>query len=177
MAFVGYYRIDLREIPKRYEGQRLIKVVHESPELLRAEVERLAYFFKREFSYSFVQFEKTDKTPYTAYLFGNEENHYPHVWAGACCFRTREYKDLGRKVEALQWIWMHPYERNKGFLKEWWPTFHENHGDFMVEPPLSHGMKQFLLKYNRDSAFSSIYDGSKPNVKKMKAHLARSDKA
>jgi hypothetical protein len=176
VRFIGYYRIDLREIPRRYEGQRLIEVLRESDMLLRTEVERLAHFFKREFSYDALQFDKTDKSPYTAYLFPNEENHYPHVWVGACCFRTREYSDLGQKVEALQWIWIHPYYRNKGMLKEWWSTLRQNHKDFIVEPPLSPSMKQFLLKYNRDSAFPCNYDGTEPSLKKMKAQLARNEK-
>lgn len=173
MSFVGYYRIDLHEIPKRYERQRLLKVVRKSEVLLRKEVERIAYYFRREFSYDWLQFEKTDKTPYTAYLFANEDNHYPHVWIGACCFRTRNYGDLSLTVNALQWIWMHPYYRSKGVLKEWWSSFRREHGDFMVEPPLSPAMKLFLLKHNRASAFLPLYEGKKPNLEKMKAQLAR----
>src|SRR2546422_349666 len=143
MAFVGYYKIDLREIPEQYAGQRLLEVVRESEMLLRKEVERFAYYFRREFDYDTVQFEKTDKTPYIAYLFANEEYHHPRVWFGACCFRTRNYGDLERPIQALQWIWMHPFQRNQGALKGWWPTFRANHGDFIVEPPLSPAMKQF----------------------------------
>jgi len=177
MRFIGYYRIDLREVPRRYDGEGLIKVSPESHLVLRAEVERFAHFFKREFSYDALQFEKSDKSPHTAYLFANEDDHYPHVWIGACCFRTREYSDLGRKAQALQWIWIHPYYRGKGILKKWWSTLRANHGDFIVEPPLSTSMKQFLLKHNRNSAFACIYNGKKPNLKRMKSHLARSDKA
>ena len=177
MAFISYYRIELREIPQQYEGQRLLKVVRRSDMLLRKEVERIAWFFRREFDYDLVQFTKTDKTPYTAYLLANEGNEHPRVWVGACCFRARDYADLGQQVEALQWVWIHPYHRSKGLLKGLWPTLCENHGDFIVEEPLSPSMKQFLLKHSRGSVFHPIYEGKKPNVKKMKAQLALIDKS
>src|SRR6266481_7355689 len=111
---INYYRIDLREIPKQYDGIQLLKVNRESEIRIRKEVERFAYYFKREFNYDFPQYSVNDKTYYTAYLFTNGENQYPHVWIGACCFRSRNYADLGLQCEALQWVWIHPYFRTKG---------------------------------------------------------------
>lgn len=152
-----YYRIDLRDIPKKYEDQQLIKVERGSDRPLRKEVARLAYYFRREFHYDFVQFEEADETPYTAYLFANETRRYPRVWAGGCCFRTRSYEDLERPFEALQWAWIHPYCRSRGILKESWATLRANHGDFFAEPPVSPAMRAFLLKHNADSVFTPIY--------------------
>jgi len=117
---------------------------------LRREVERFAIYFRREFSYDFQQFVATEKPknhekPYAAYLFINEQNHHPRVWVGGCCFRWREYQDVGARW-AAQWMWLHPYYRNKGILSSAWDRFHELHGKFICEPPFSPAMKAFLHK-------------------------------
>jgi hypothetical protein len=159
--FVSFYRIDLREVPDEYRQSEscLVQVLPNSPMLLKKEVERFAYYFKRELHYDFPQFEAADNGEYTAYLFANEANRYPRVWAGACCFRTRAYTDVGLNspIQALQWMWIHPYCRARGILKECWPTLRKNHGDFFQELPISPAMLGFLLKHNRDSAFLPIY--------------------
>jgi hypothetical protein len=146
--FVPFYRIDLREVPDEYrrDESSLVQVLPNSPMPLKKEVERFAYYFKRELHFDFPQFEAADKSEYTAYLFMNGSNHYPRVWAGACCFRTREYKDIGvdSPIQALQWMWIHPYLRSRGVVKECWPTLRKNHGDFFQEPPISPAMLGFL---------------------------------
>jgi hypothetical protein len=93
-----------------------LQVVHKSPILLRKEVEHFAYYFRREFHYDFVQFAARDNTGYTAYLFTNEARMHPRVWIGACCFRIRNDKTIGFPIQALQWMWIHPYYRSRGIL-------------------------------------------------------------
>ena len=174
-----YYRIDLREIPKKYwdEESGLVKVVRNSPILLRKEVEHLAYYFRGEFRYDFVQFGANDDTEYTAYLFANERRRHPRVWVGACCFRTRNPKDIGFPFQALQWIWIHPYFRSRGLLTTHWPTLKKNHGDFYTEPPISSGMCGFLLKCNSDSAFLPMYKRQEMTDAEIKEMFVRSMKA
>ena len=99
----SYYRIDLRGVPEQYRRESLLKVLPRSPLRLRREVEKLAYYFRREFHYDFVQFGASDNEPYTAYLFSRDS-----VWLGACCFRTPYYADLDSKIETLAWIWARP---------------------------------------------------------------------
>lgn len=152
-----YYRIDLRDILVKYREHQLLRVVSGSDIRLRKEVERLAYYFKRELHFDFLQYEATDNTSHTAYLFANEMRHIPRVWVGACCFRTRTFKDLEKPYEALQWIWIHPYYRNRGILLKSWSTLRKNHGDFFAEPPVSPAMRAFLIKHNVDSVFLPIY--------------------
>lgn len=114
---------------------------------LRREVERFAIYFRREFDYDFQQFEATERPrkAYAAYLFTSEPNCFPRMWAGACCFRWREYKEMDPRW-AVQWIWLHPYYRSKGILGRAWERFHELHGNFICEPPLSPAMEAFLKK-------------------------------
>ena len=145
-GFNRYYEIKLRVMAN--DDSLLVRVLPNSQLSLRKEVERLAHYFRQEFDYDFVQFSTHDKDRrYTAYLFGNHE-----VWYGACCFRKRRVP--GYEFEALQWIWMHPFMRNKGHLSREWKTLRENHGDFYVESPISDSMIQFLKSHNRDSVFA-----------------------
>jgi hypothetical protein len=144
-----HYRIDLKEVPAPLARQEdeMVAVSPDSPLKLRSEVERFALYFKREFSCDFQQFEAREKpkTPYAAYLFLNEPNHYPRYWVGAFCFRWREYTD-GKPRWAAQWAWLHPYYRGKGILSRAWGEFHKNHKNFLCEPPLSPAMRTFLKK-------------------------------
>jgi hypothetical protein len=57
---------------------------------------------------------------------------------GACCFRVRE------AGWALQWIWLHPYFRDHGYLTAAWDAFRALFGGLYVEPPLSSAMAGFL---------------------------------
>jgi hypothetical protein len=146
-----YYRIDLSEVPAAFVDQpnEPVAVRSKSPSKLRKAVERFAIYFRREFHYDFVQFSAKEKPgddePYAAYLFASERNSYPRLWVGACCFRWREYDDVEPRW-VVQWMWLHPYFRGKGILGHAWDKFHEVHGNFYCEPPLSRAMEAFLRK-------------------------------
>jgi hypothetical protein len=150
---MAYYRIDLSNVPSSLvkDTQESIIVTPDSPLTLRRQVERFAIYFRREFRYDAQQFEATE-TPdkpyfvrYMAHLFICEPTRYPRVWVGACCFRWREYDDLEPRW-AAQWMWLHPYFRNKGILSRAWDTFHNLYGDFYSEGPFSPAMNAFLRK-------------------------------
>jgi len=114
-------------------------------------VEKIAYYFLRELNYDFAQFSSYDKTEYWAYLFledGIGTHGKVKIAVGACCFRRRVWEDESMPSEyGLQWVWIHPYRRNWGYLKWAWPRFVEKFGDFMPEPPFSKGAAEFLRKY------------------------------
>ena len=165
---VPYYRIELRNIPKRYQTESLLKVLPTSPLLLKREVEKFARYFLHEFRYDSIQFDKNDHGPYTAYLFADGDKS---VWTGACCFRNRKFHSIDMEVEALQWIWLHPYSRSRGILSACWEGFRANHGDFYVEPPISPSMREFLLKHNKDSAWYPTFQGKKPDLAEIKTKV------
>lgn len=126
-------------------------VTTDSPQVLRKAAVDIAYFFRREFEYDFVQ--------YSAWENEEDDDHRAFLWTssmtlqddkvtviGASCWRWREYTDAPHAY-ALQWIWLHPYERRKGHLSKSWPYFQKRFGPtFQVEHPYSDGMKQFLTK-------------------------------
>ncbi len=163
-----YYLINLKNIPQRYRTESLLKVLPTSPLLLRRGVEKIARYFLREFHYDSIQFDQNDRGPYTAYLFADSDQS---VWAGACCFRSRYFRDIDMETEALQWVWLHPYFRGRGILKSCWKTLRDSHGDFCMAPPVSPPMREFLLIYNKDSAWYPIFQCKKPDLADIKTKL------
>jgi hypothetical protein len=118
-------------------------VTTRSPLNLRHAVWQLASYFRREFRYDVVQYgfegRETDKSA-RAYLWDLvDAGDVVHRAIGACCFRWREYSDAPPGW-ALQWIWLHPFERGQGHLTQAWPYFRARFEDFDVEPPVSMGM-------------------------------------
>jgi len=100
--FSHFYRIDLKETPERYYEESPLKVLPTSPWLLRREVEKFAHYFRREFHYDHVQFEASWSRPYTAYILPSEDGF---LWAGACCFQSVCFGDVGIPAESLEWLW------------------------------------------------------------------------
>ncbi|MBS1828557.1 MAG: hypothetical protein JST93_24845 [Acidobacteria bacterium] len=135
--------------PDRHAG--LLAIVKQgAPLRLRRAVQQFAHYFHREMGFDFIQYELTEADDYEAFVW-----HEPHDLddngtiglVGACCFRTRRYKELGT-LRALQWIWLHPYRRRRGLLKNAWPYFEKRYRRFDVEGPLSPGMTAFIKKTN-----------------------------
>jgi hypothetical protein len=126
-----------------------------SPVGLRRAVEWIAHYFRREFGYDFVQYsvDERDEDPGErddsrdrAFLWANPttlDGRGTVEAVGACCFRWRDYEDAPPGF-ALQWVWLHPYCRDRGTLTTAWPDFRERFGDFIVETPLSRAMASFL---------------------------------
>jgi hypothetical protein len=138
----------------------LYPVVYNSKLIFRQYVEKFAKYFRREMRFDFTQFQATgenyyDKRKYVAYLF-NPKGYYAGYSIGACCFRWRTFTD--KQIWGLQWIWIHPYARQKGLLKKYWKEFKLRHAPFYVEPPLSDIMNTFLTKYNNETLLVSEPD-------------------
>ena len=131
----------------------------QSPKIFRKHVEFFARCFMRELHFDFVQFDASELsssrfyTPYDAYLFHERAwDLVRHVdeparsrTIGACCFR-RDTAIGSESGWTLQWVWFHPFFRQRGHLSTAWPTFKERYGEFTVDPPLSLAMKAFLAK-------------------------------
>jgi len=169
--YTRLYRIDLKQIPKRLKKESLLKVIPESPFPLKLEVERFAYYFRRESRYRMVPFKACDDNfgdPFTAYLFPSPDSS---VWAGACCFLRAYLPELEQSCYSLEWVWLHPYYRSRGILNSHWSTLRANHGDFWVTRPLSSAMKGFLLRNARDSAFYRLLEDDNPDYSDIKAKL------
>lgn len=112
----------------------------------RSAVYRFAKYFRRELGFDFVQYadpKNRDDGPEKcqAFLF-----MFRKIAFGAAVFRFREWKDSA-PCWSLAWIWMHPYFRGQGILKNAFPVFRERFGNFHIEHPLSSTMEGFLAKH------------------------------
>lgn len=130
-----------------------LRVDTKSPKQHRKAVYKMALYFKRELDYDFVLYDyKSNEADdfHVAYLWIDPdcvdlsvEFRVPCI--GATCFRLRKRKNAP-SIWGMQWIWLHPYFRRKGFLTASWPKFKEEFPDFICEPPLSNSMISFLKK-------------------------------
>jgi hypothetical protein len=130
------------------DTNKIIKITSSSPISHKKAVEKIAYYFKREFSYDFVQYEhntkETDNTliaylwmePYFAY-----DSKVPTI--GATVFRWINFIDHP-PCWVMCWVWFHPFYRGRGILKESWGLFNKEFGSFVVDPPYSKAMEYFL---------------------------------
>lgn len=112
---------------------------------LRKIVYKFALFFRREFSYDFVQYseiKEEDATICRAFIF--QDYAYSGMGVGACCFRKRRYADYDGWC--LQWIWLHPFFRDRGLFTKALPLFKKMFGDFYIEPPFSKTMDHIVNK-------------------------------
>lgn len=120
-----------------------------SPHVFRRSVWTCARYFRREFGYDSVQYgyEGREHDPNSrAFLWFANEHSYRSTVIGACCFRWREFSNIPH-CWALQWVWLHPYERREGHLLDYWPYFRARFGDFLPEGPVSPAMLSFLEKH------------------------------
>lgn len=138
----NFYTIKLPKINGiGYQG--CVQVTNKSPFFHKKAVERMALYFKREFSYDFLQFrasDEHDEEEHSAWMFVDCE-----VVIGACCFIKEDYKDIGERW-VMGWIWIHPFCRRTGILTKYWDIFVEKFENFLPALPLSKAMKSFLEK-------------------------------
>jgi hypothetical protein len=112
---------------------------------VRRAVETLARYFRREFSYDFIQYCATDEKK------GSKDRAL--LWVehklaiGAACLRWRKRKD-GTPCYALAWVRFHPFERRRGHLSSAWPLIRKHFSPLAIEPPFSPSMKAFLERHN-----------------------------
>lgn len=128
-------------------------VTVDSKPVLRRAVECIAYYFRREFDYSFVQYaavEADGETRSRAFLWADPQVRKDGgiTVFGACCFRWREWTGAP-PCYSLDFVWLHPFRRRQGTLAKAWPGFRQVFGDeFHVQDPVSPEMLYFLRRQN-----------------------------
>ena len=130
--------------------KNLVYVKLDSNENQKDALEQMATYFKKEFRYDRLQYckeehgEKCTGVIFTERALDLVENetHYPHNVIGGACFWEQESGDY-----ILDWIWFHPFARNRKKLKGYWLTFKGDFGNFTLSPPISAQMSAFLTKH------------------------------
>ncbi|WP_193217696.1 ESCO family N-acetyltransferase [Roseobacter sp. TSBP12] len=140
----------LRPVPSRAIKTALkvdpeaVWVNERSPSWLRIAVHRRAKAFKREMGFDFTQWDPTSDEEAIGFLFVDDD----HRIVGTCCFRPTDAEAGGQMK--LDWIWIAPDERRKGWLTKNWQRFVGRFGEFDVERPISDEMQRFLVKNGLD---------------------------
>ena len=71
------------------------------------------------------------------------ETPYPNRVIGGACFRQKKSNEY-----FLDWVWFHPFARNRKNLKNNWNEFKDKFGKFAVTEPLSSHMEDFIKKHH-----------------------------
>lgn len=114
----------------------------------RDSLELMAIYFKREFKYDYLQYESADHAnDFTGVLFFERAmdlvkdiDHYPNRVIGGAGFWNKA------DGHVLDWVWLHPFSRNRGNLRKHWPELKNKFGNFELTPPISAQMGKFLEK-------------------------------
>lgn len=151
--------MDLPVSEKYYSNTNMLEVNDE----LYDETYRLAKYFKEELNYDRIPFDIMgilDK-PYSGLLFTEEaldiyrKDPMPYRIYGACLFSKLPIK--GDEIYwKLEWIWLHPFFRHRGKLKEHWSELEEQFGDFFIGKPVSNDMQEFLKNIKSSYAHKII---------------------
>jgi hypothetical protein len=141
------YNINLPILEDLGGYKEIVYVSPSSEENERDALERIASYFKREFRYDHLQYCKDEHSEDCIGVLFTERamdlvkdiEHQPNRVIGGACFRKTD--DDGY---FLDWIWFHPFSRNRKKLRQHWPNFKERFGQFSVTEPLSAQMVGFL---------------------------------
>ena len=129
--------------------ETLIYILPSSDKAQKLSLEELARYFKNESRYTHLQYCREDEnTDCIGFLITKrapdlvrDMDHHPYKIVGGGCFREGQNGEY-----CLDWIWIHPYERNRGNLERLWPEFESRFGKFGLTLPVSKQMMGFLKK-------------------------------
>jgi hypothetical protein len=136
-----------------YEG--VVFVYQDSIASHKIALGSMASYFKKEFHYDYLQYCEEEHDPdcigvlFVERAYDKVENidHHPHRVVGGACFRKRT------EIFVLDWVWLHPFARNRKILKNNWANFKSRFDEFEVSTPLSAHMESFLKKINNNNIF------------------------
>jgi len=128
-----------------------VTINKQSDSELHEEVFKIAKYFKEELDYDSIPYSQLGFIPKEdkVLLFTEEAldvyktKPMPHRIYGACYFKRMKFSK-GEDYWALEWIWLHPFFRNRGNLKKHWTNLEEKFGAFLIKEPVSHDMTAFL---------------------------------
>jgi len=148
------YKIDLPVSEKYHSYNNTISIDKNSENHLCKEVYKFAKYFKEELNYDRVPFSPSCmlQDEYKALLFTEraydlfKKDPMPYRLYGVCLFTKIKFTDAEYWV--LEWIWLHPFFRNRGNLKKNWKKLEEDFGNFLIREPISNDMDNFLKNTN-----------------------------
>jgi hypothetical protein len=129
----------------------VIFIEHTADKKLKDLLAGIASNFKKEMRFDHLQYD--DSMHRTADIIGvlflhramdlvEHDDHFPCRVVGGGVFVDRS----GRFE--LDWVWLHPFFRNRNRLRNNWKLFQKRFGHFSVAPPLSAHMSLFIKKHH-----------------------------
>ena len=129
----------------------IVFIDKDSEKPLKAMLAIIAKYFKTEMRFDNLQFDQSmyRNEDFVGVLFlhrANDlvksEDHFPNRVIGGAVF-----VNLGDSYE-LDWVWLHPFSRNRKMLRNNWDKFRQRFGQFSVAAPLSAHMSDFIRKHH-----------------------------
>ncbi|MGJ0483801.1 MAG: hypothetical protein ACR65R_04605 [Methylomicrobium sp.] len=123
----------------------------DSDESLKDHLAVIAKYFKNEMCFNRLQFDESmyDNNDFTGFLvlqpamdLVEREDHFPCRVVGGGVFAH------SCRGPELDWVWIHPFSRNRKLLRNRWKEFKARFGQFSVAEPLSAHMSAFLKKHH-----------------------------
>lgn len=164
------YSLDLPVSKKYYSNIGRIEVesntynIHGENYFL--ETFQMAKYLDKEFNYMGTPFDisgQMNDNKYKVFLFtfidydhtstAEDNAKYNKAHHAACVYGACHFSKLNVTTEdywKLNWIWIHPFFRHRGMIKEHWKYFEEIFGDFYIAKPVSPEMINFLKKSNKN---------------------------
>lgn len=148
------YSIELPVSEDFISHEGIIFLPRSSMKTQRDALELMATYFRREFRYDHLQYSANEhSSDCVGVLFVERARdlvehigHHPHRVIGGACFGERDDNTF-----FLDWVWLHPFARNRGVLKKVWGNFKCRFDDFTLTEPLSSHMKSFIEKHHRQA--------------------------
>lgn len=112
----------------------------------------IACFFKKEMNFDCLQFDESmyGNDDFVGVLFLERamdlvlhEDHFPARVVGGAVFVAHSI------TYELDWIWLHPFARNRKLLKNNWRALTHRFGQFSVAKPVSLQMSAFIQKHHQ----------------------------
>ena len=144
------YEICLPIIDDLEGYKELIYITPSSEDNQKEALEKMASYFKRELHYDHLQYSKEDHNDNCIGILIAEKandivknyDHRPNRIIGGACFGKKSSGEY-----FLDWVWFHPFARNRKKLSRIWPELRQKFGQFTVTKPLSAHMAKFLDKH------------------------------
>lgn len=129
-------------------------VNEDSPISMREAVNTLAGYFQRECKFDSNQYPIVNESPGTreAWLWAADEDNNPCATGAALFYEDKFTAPPGSGLDGqwawvLGFVWLHPYERDKGRLSALWEGWKTRYPGFVVEQPWSRAMSAFLERH------------------------------
>lgn len=119
-----------------------LKLTDKSAITYKKALESIAWYFKREFGYDFVQYTAGVSIDRDVPILFLNSDYIRYECIGG--LHLVWHQEINSYI--LHWVWLHPFIRRSGLLSALWPTLREQYGAFIVDTPLSRAMNSFLIK-------------------------------